>query len=87
MCYNFTTRFGSKENKLNQKEMRIDILKKGDEVLSVDKDFIAVKRVNGEVDLIPLIEDEKTGLRVNVSKIVTIGYGDNTVSAYYKMLQ
>lgn len=61
--------------------MRIDILKKGDEVLSVDKDFIAVKRVNGEVDLIPLINDEKTGLRVNVSKIVTIGYGDNTVSA------
>lgn len=61
--------------------MRIDILKKGDEVLSVDKDFIAVKRVNGEVDLIPLIDDEETGLRVNVSKIVTIGYGDNTVSA------
>lgn len=61
--------------------MRIDILKKGDEVLSVDKNFIAVKRVNGEVDLIPLIDDEETGLRVNVSKIVTIGYGDNTVSA------
>ncbi len=61
--------------------MRIDILKKGDEVLTVDKDFIAVKRVNGEVDLIPLIDDEETGLRVNVSKIVTIGYGDNTVSA------
>lgn len=61
--------------------MRIDILKKGDEVLSVDKDFIAVKRVNGEVDLIPLIDDEETGLRINVSKIVTIGYGDNTVSA------
>lgn len=60
--------------------MRIDILKKGDEVLTVDKDFIAVKRVNGEVDLIPLIDDEETGLRINVSKIVTIGYGDNTVS-------
>ena len=61
--------------------MRIDILKKGDEVLCVDKSFIAVKRTNGEVDLIPLIDDEETGLRVNVSKIVTIGYGENIVSA------
>lgn len=59
--------------------MRIDILKKGDSVLGVNKEFIAVQRANGEVDLIPLIEDE-TGLRVNVSKIVTIGYGDNIVS-------
>ena len=59
--------------------MRIDILKEGDKVLNVNKDFISVQRANGEVDLVPLIEDE-TGLRVNVSKIVTIGYGDNLVS-------
>jgi hypothetical protein len=60
--------------------MRIDVLKKGDSVLDVNKDFISVRRANGEVDLIPLVEDE-TGLRVNVSKIVTIGYGDNIISA------
>ncbi len=60
--------------------MRIDVLKKGDSVLAVNKDFISVRRANGEVDLIPLVEDE-TGLRVNVSKIVTIGYGDNIISA------
>ena len=60
--------------------MKINILKKGDSVLNVDKNFIAVKRKNGEVDIVPLIEDE-TGLRVNVSKIVTIGYGDNIVTA------
>lgn len=60
--------------------MRINILKKGDSVLCVNKDFIAVRRANGEVDLIPLMEDDM-GLRVNTSKIVTIGYGDNTVSA------
>lgn len=59
--------------------MRIDILKEGDKVLNVNKSFISVQRANGEVDLVPLIEDE-TGLRVNVSKIVTIGYGDNLVS-------
>ncbi|MEE0886517.1 MAG: hypothetical protein UIB61_06400 [Treponema sp.] len=60
--------------------MKINILKKGDSVLNVDKNFIAVRRKNGEVDIVPLIEDE-TGLRVNVSKIVTIGYGDNIVTA------
>lgn len=60
--------------------MRIDVLKKGDSVLAVNKDFISIRRANGEVDLIPLVEDE-TGLRVNVSKIVTIGYGDNIISA------
>lgn len=60
--------------------MRIDILKEGDAVINVNKDFISVRRANGEVDLVPLIEDE-TGLRVNVSKIVTIGYGDNIVSS------
>ena len=60
--------------------MRIDVLKKGDSVLDVNRDFISVRRANGEVDLIPLIEDE-TGLRVNVSKIVTIGYGDNIISS------
>ena len=60
--------------------MRIDILKKGDTVLSVNKEFIAVQRANGEVELVPFEEDEM-GLRVNTSKIVTIGYGNNTVSA------
>lgn len=60
--------------------MRIDILKEGDEVLSVTQSYIAVKRINGEVDLVPLIDDPTFGLRVDVEKIVTIGYGDNEVS-------
>lgn len=60
--------------------MRIDILKEGDEVLSVTQNYIAVKRVSGEVDLVPLIDDPTFGLRVDVEKIVTIGYGDNEVS-------
>lgn len=38
--------------------MKINILKKGDSVLNVDKNFIAVRRKNGEVDIVPLIEDE-----------------------------
>ena len=60
--------------------MRIEVLKEGDSVLGVDKHYISVKRKNGEVDLIPLVEDE-SGLRVDSSKIVTIGYGNNIVRA------
>ena len=58
--------------------MKIGILKKGDKVINVTDDFIAVQRKNGEVDIIPMIKDE-TGLRVDTEGIVTIGYGENTV--------
>ena len=60
--------------------MRIDILKPGDEVLSIIQNYIAVKRVNGEVDLIPLLDDPTFGLRVDVEKIITIGFGNNEVT-------
>ena len=60
--------------------MKIGILKKGDHVISITEDYIAVERKNGEVDIIPLLKDE-TGLRIDISKIVTIGYGNNTVQA------
>lgn len=60
--------------------MTIGILKKGDSVLNVTPEFIAVQRKNGEVDIVPLLKDE-TGLRIDVENIVTIGYGNNTVQA------
>lgn len=60
--------------------MHIGILKKGDEILSITKEFIAVRRKNHEVDLIPLIDDPKFGLRVDTTKIVTIGFGENEIS-------
>lgn len=59
--------------------MKIGIMKKGDKIVSVTSEFIAVERKNGEVDVIPMIKDE-TGLRVDIENIVTIGYGNNTVS-------
>jgi len=58
--------------------MFIGIMKKGDKVISVTSELIAVQRKNGEVDILPLFKDE-TGLRVDVEGIVTIGYGSNTV--------
>lgn len=60
--------------------MKINVLKKGDKVISVTSEFVAVQRKNGEVDIVPLIRD-KTGLRVAIENIVTIGYGNNTVEA------
>ena len=60
--------------------MKIGVLKKGDLFLNVTPEFIAVQRKNGEFDIIPLVKDEM-GLRVDIEKIVTIGYGNNTVQA------
>ena len=38
--------------------MKINVLKKGDRVISVTSEFVAVQRKNGEVDIVPLIRDE-----------------------------
>ena len=58
--------------------MKIGVLSKGDRVINITSEFIAVERKNGEVDIIPMIKDE-SGLRVDSENIVTIGYGNNTV--------
>ncbi len=58
--------------------MRIDILKKGDHVINVTKEFIAVQRKNGEVDIVPIIMDV-SGIRVDTEKIITIGFGEYVV--------
>lgn len=58
--------------------MTIGILRKGDHVINVTSDFIAVERKNGEVDIIPIFKDGET-LRIDTANIVTIGYGDNII--------
>lgn len=60
--------------------MKIGVLKDGDKVISVSKEFIAIQRINGEVDIIPIVIDGKT-LRVDTENIITIGYGDNVIEA------
>lgn len=59
--------------------MILGLLKKGDEVLSVTSEFVAIKRKRGEVDIIPIIKESESW-RVDFENIVTIGYGDNTVT-------
>ena len=58
--------------------MYIGVMKKGDSVICVNSEMIAIRRANGEVDVIPLVKDE-SGLRVDTEGIVTIGYGNNTI--------
>ena len=60
--------------------MRINVMKKGDRVLNVTAEFIAVERKNGEVDIIPIAMDEN-GVWINTEQITTIGYGRNTVQS------
>ena len=60
--------------------MLIGILKKGDRVISVTSELIAVERKNKEVDIIPLTKEDGA-LRIDTENIVTIGYGDNIVQA------
>ena len=60
--------------------MKINILKKGDKVINVTENFIAVKHTNGDVDIFPLIKEDN-GFWINKENIITIGYGNNTVQA------
>lgn len=60
--------------------MKINILNKGDKVLNVTAEFIAVERINGEVDIVPLVK-ENNGIWVNNENITTIGYGNNTIQS------
>ncbi len=58
--------------------MKINVMSKGDKVLNVTSELVAIQRKNGEVDIIPLISDE-SGIRIDTENIVTIGYGNNSV--------
>lgn len=58
--------------------MKINVMSKGDKVLNVTSELVAIQRKNGEVDIIPLISDD-SGIRIDTENIVTIGYGNNAV--------
>ena len=60
--------------------MKIKVMSKGDKVLNVTSELVAIQRKNEEVDIIPLISDE-SGVRIDTENIVTIGYGNNSVES------
>lgn len=56
----------------------INVLKKGDEVISLNEHFLAVKRKNGEVDVYNVYFNEE-GIYIDPLKTAIIGYGNGTV--------
>lgn len=58
--------------------MKINVMSKGDKVLNVTSELVAIQRKNGEVDIIPLISDDSE-IRIDTENIITIGYGNNAV--------
>ena len=57
----------------------IDLLKIGDEVLSINEKFLAVKRKNGTVDLYQVMFTEENEVMIDPTKMATIGYGEGVV--------
>ena len=58
--------------------MKVNVLHEGDRVLNVTNEFVAVERVSGEVDILPLNKEEG-GMRIDTQHILTNGYGNNTI--------
>ncbi|HIR88249.1 MAG TPA: hypothetical protein IAC96_04785 [Candidatus Fimimorpha faecalis] len=58
--------------------VKVNILRKEDEVLNVTSEFVAVKRRNGEVDIIPFVKGVQD-LRLDFENRMIIGYGKNTI--------
>lgn len=62
-------------------KIKINILKKGEEVIGFSNGMIAIKKKNGTVDFIRIFEDEYGCMRVEQSPVFSIGYGENVVEA------
>ena len=52
--------------------MKVNVLHEGDRVLNVTNEFVAVERVSGEADILPLIK-EKGGMWIDTQHILTLG--------------
>ncbi len=57
----------------------INVLKKGDEVLTINERFLAIRRKNGTVDIFNVMFNEQNEIFVDPVKAAVIGYGEGTV--------
>lgn len=58
--------------------MRFEILEPGDKVLNITKDFVAVERLNGEVEVFPIVVHDGR-MSVGKDSILTITFAGGTV--------
>ena len=59
--------------------IKINILKKGDEVISLNEKFLAVKRKNGTVDVYNILFNESGEMGIDPVKMAEIGFGAGLV--------
>ena len=60
--------------------IRMNLLKKGDQVLSINEQFLAVRRRNGEVELYRVYFTDAGEIGIDPLRAGIIGFGDGTVS-------
>lgn len=56
-------------------KLTLRILRSGDKVISVTNNSIAIERVNGEVEIIPVIIDENGFPGIDTTHTLIISYG------------
>jgi len=61
-------------------QIKINILKKGDTVLFMNHETLAIKRKGGEVDVYRIYLDDQKLLRIDMENVITIGFGAGTIS-------
>ena len=59
--------------------LKANILQKGDEVLSINEHFLAIKRKNGEVDIYRIMYNDNSEIYIDPIKMAMVGYGSGTV--------
>jgi hypothetical protein len=64
---------------MSQLAITLKLLRKGDQVVNVWERHVAIRRTNGEVDVIALMEDDLGTVRVDPQRSYKIGYGEGTV--------
>lgn len=60
-------------------KLTLRILRKGDKVISVNNNNIAIERENGEVEIIPVIIDENGFPGIDTEHTLRITYGSGAV--------
>ena len=59
--------------------IKINILKKGDEVISLNENFLAVKRKSGTIDVYKVLFNESGEIGIDPVKLADIGFGEGLV--------
>ena len=60
--------------------IKINILKRGDTVLFLNQDIIAIQRKSGEVYIFKFFYDENNLPRIDIENKSTIGFGDGSIT-------